>query len=181
MTTVIFNNSNQNIVKRDENKKLFVLDPNNGLRCYFEENDEDGFLESCEKDIRNSNAIGLSSESNLDYKSFLGCIISENNQTLSQYISANDHKLIISNNMHNINPLLVKIILFRFGFKEFSKFDWITQTNLNQVESIDHWMTYSITEKFDSPVISQSIGLKNYLQFLVEYINSNPAILNKNI
>lgn len=80
----------------------------------------------------------------------------------------------------NIHPLMALRILQTFGFKKF-----IDNTRIMKIESVDHWLN-NMSTIFTDPQIQNIIRNRNnhlleYLQNLVDFINGNPAILNRHI
>ena len=82
----------------------------------------------------------------------------------------------------NMNPEMALKTLQKFGFRAKDVFDAVANRNLRKVESVDSWLRTQLKTKFDrnvSDVIENNDKLINYLSLIVDYVNSNPAILNK--
>ena len=80
-----------------------------------------------------------------------------------------------------IHPIFALKILQTFGFRVVNGDD-----NLLYVEDVNHWLQTKMDQTFQSPIIRQFIrdlnsGVRLWLHELVYLINSNPAVLNRDI
>lgn len=80
----------------------------------------------------------------------------------------------------NIHPLMALRILQTFGFRKF-----VDNTRIMQIESVDHWLNNMPTVFTDiqlqNIIRNRNNHLLEYLENLVDFINGNPAILNRHI
>lgn len=84
-----------------------------------------------------------------------------------------------------LHPVLVARVLEYLGFKSRSVYDVTAGRNLNKIESVHEWLKANIQKsqyKFEGT--SKITGSDNeilclYLDFLVQFLNANPSILNK--
>jgi hypothetical protein len=82
------------------------------------------------------------------------------------------------------NPAFILYLLKKFGFRKHLVYDSFIGSEIWKVETIDHLQkSESESETLIQFIINdpKSTYLLQYLNSLVEYVNSNPQTLNKNI
>ncbi len=92
------------------------------------------------------------------------------------------------NDINNIHPEFIKCLLHRFGFLTCQIYDKQSQLFLQKVETLEHWLSSSINNKFLDintrnklkVLINDSSHLEKCLTSIIEYVNNNPAIFNPN-
>jgi len=81
------------------------------------------------------------------------------------------------NEVRNMNPMTAYTILSQLGFRQHGV------KSVIQVENVDHWFEYVIKPKFGEleavNLVKNNSRLLQYLNLIVQFINSNPEILNK--
>lgn len=85
-----------------------------------------------------------------------------------------------------VHPLIALQTLRKFGFRKHLQFDTTAGTELWKVECVNHWVKHYLTKHHGSAEVqamienAKSTNLLKYLDYLSQYVNSSPAILNKN-
>ena len=79
----------------------------------------------------------------------------------------------------NIHPVLALRVLQQFGFKKYKDTD-----GLWKVQTVQQWLDKYMSKRFDNADIQkilrgESREVLNYLDLVAQYVNANPAILNK--
>lgn len=124
------------------------------------------------------------------YKKFVfEVILSTHNDCFEKYLemanSDPDFFKIASNNIENLHPVMALRILLQCGFNKHQEYDPDRHMELWRVESIGHWLATSVNEKIESVKSNDTVSLLglfrvlSYLDLVSQYINANPAILNK--
>ena len=106
-----------------------------------------------------------------------------------QYWNRKDFYTVSVNEIKSMHPLVALRTLQKFGFREHDMYDNECGRKLRKVETKEHWVKNYMSTKFTGKVdnagrkvediVTQNDKLLDYLQLLVEYVNANPAILNK--
>lgn len=102
-----------------------------------------------------------------------------NNSYWSKIVTTDDKQKIID----NMHPLLALRILQKFGFKTKQIYDMTSNNKLIKVVSYSKWLKMFAKNKFTPSQIQniENSGLEKYLQILVDFVNSHPGLLNKNL
>ena len=81
----------------------------------------------------------------------------------------------------SMHPLVALRTLQRFGFRTSLKYDHEARMDLHKVESVDHWKNNYLSQKFpgESKTVENNENLLKYLDLVVQYVNANPALINK--
>ena len=120
------------------------------------------------------------------------CITNNNDNDIKKckkYMIKPDYWSKVKSEIEDINPVLGKITLEKFGFKLITETDENSQQLLKKFESYTSWIKnlYELSqdgsnslESIEYENISSNVQLKGYLELLVNKINSNPSILNPN-
>lgn len=131
--------------------------------------------------LRNLYGTGLSMSQD-EFKQFLPVLLSNNiSDTDNWFKTYNTQTFYNPNIPMNIHPIMALRILQKFGFQKY-----IDQDGLYKVEDVEHWRVFSMPRVFPSQasqsvILNTSTGIVSYLNQLVNFINSNPGILNRNI
>lgn len=116
------------------------------------------------------------------------CLLSDNKGTdgLNNCVGAINKNTILDleafkKDLGDTHPVVVYQVLKRFGFKKRKAFDPATGMRVEQVQSVPSWLAW-VKSADDTTYnkINDDAKLKEYLRYLVAYVNSNPSILNKN-
>ncbi len=120
-------------------------------------------------------------------KTFIDCFTNSDDAALKQCIIDLSKKPFFETAKTEISgthPLMAQMILKRFGFGTRPEYDETAGMSLNKVESVEHWISGSLMKKFNNEDIKSAFSgaekVREYLKLLVQYVNSNPAIMNKN-
>lgn len=85
----------------------------------------------------------------------------------------------------SLHPLLAHRILQQFGFRVHQRYCNNAGMSLLKVETVSHWLKHGLAKRFSDAAVQEMIRSKGqehvlqYLDLLVQFVNSNPAILNK--
>jgi hypothetical protein len=85
----------------------------------------------------------------------------------------------------NLHPLLAQRILQKFGFRTFVDSD-SNGIQIDKVECVSKWLKHFVAANHTPQQMQQmlddgkSAHILSYLDLLVQYVNCNPAVLNKN-
>jgi hypothetical protein len=80
----------------------------------------------------------------------------------------------------NIHPQLLFQLLKSLGFRRLRATDPIANGNLIKVQPADSWKAVTLPRWHGNAANNVSQGLMNFLEIAVEWVNANPAVLNKN-
>lgn len=86
----------------------------------------------------------------------------------------------------NLHPILALRILQQFGFRKYQEYDHVASMPLYKVECVNSWMKHYLAKNVSADQIKAMISddrsahLLKYLGLVVQFVNANPAILNKN-
>jgi hypothetical protein len=90
------------------------------------------------------------------------------------------------NDIKNLHPILALRILQQFGFRKYQEYDHVASMPLYKVECVNSWTKHYLAKNVGAEQIKQMISDENsrtlltYLDLIVQFVNANPAILNKN-
>ena len=92
----------------------------------------------------------------------------------------------VQSEVDNMHPLIALRTLQKFGFHAVMKFDEKAQIQLKKIQSVDDWLNGFMAKKFSKAEMqkvfegnSKNENLLTYLKLVVNHVNRNPAILNK--
>jgi hypothetical protein len=117
------------------------------------------------------------------------CLINNDSGSLKEclkFASASNKGFydIAKKEINNMHPLIALRTLQKYGFRHITKYDDDARMNLKKVECVAHWLQKYMAKKFpdeaDQRAISNNPLLLDYLELIVQYVNANPALLNKN-
>mgnify|MGYP001314957855 CR=1 FL=1 len=178
----------------DETGKWYVFDTQ-GKKVYYDENDPKT-IQLLKSNFRcYSSALNFENDEQCE-KYMTQCLLSQNSKEVSECIEfwkKSDYFKVTKSEISKMHPLVAKSTLAKFGFREHEVYDPIAKMNIKKVESVDHWLKEQLHKKFSevatnetgnkslADVIQENQMLIDYLQMLVDYVNSNPKILNTDI
>jgi hypothetical protein len=115
----------------------------------------------------------------------LKCLLSDKPGDLNaclNYLKRSDLYDIAREEIKSMHPIIAYYTLRRFGFQVRNQFDRTAGQNLDKVMSVEEWTNSVLKDKPKavSETIAGNSNLMKYLQYVVDYVNCNPAILNKN-
>jgi hypothetical protein len=85
-----------------------------------------------------------------------------------------------------LHPILALRILQQFGFRKYQEYDHVAGMPLYKVECASSWVKNYLAKSVDHADIVKMLTDENsrlliqYLNLIVQFVNANPAILNKN-
>lgn len=107
-------------------------------------------------------------------------------ECLNDYLKNNNFFKVAENEVDNMHPLIALRTLQKFGFHAVMKFDNKAQVQLKKIQSIDDWLNGFMAKRFSKSDMqkvftgsSKNTNLLTYLKLVVNHVNRNPAILNK--
>jgi hypothetical protein len=171
----------QEFIFRDINGLYRYEGPNIGnlKKVYITDNTSELFSDTCKKLAANETDIIVCQ------KYLLGAIINFNNTEYTDIykniiidLLKNNKSFfdIAKDNLKTLNANIVINILKNFNFKIDKVYNDKYNLELNTVENTVDWL--SKIDKLKAKKSSSFIFLIKYLQTLVDYVNSNPALLN---
>jgi hypothetical protein len=91
-----------------------------------------------------------------------------------------------TSDIKNMHPVIALRILQQFGFHKYQSYDSEAGGQLYKVEDVNHWLNTYMKKKFTDVQVQQMIDqndtyqILSYLDLVSQFVNANPAILNKN-
>ncbi|AYV77156.1 MAG: hypothetical protein Barrevirus15_4 [Barrevirus sp.] len=181
----MFGMIDRDIIKRDASGKLYR--EIGGQRVYLGAEDEE-----TKRLLKASHACystGIKTDEATCKKFIFECLLSQDPDSLNKCLASlrlgADFFNVATSDIKNIHPVLALRILQQFGFRKYQKYDPQAGQQLWKVESVKHWLENYMAKKFNVKDIRSMIKqpdqhyLMTYLDLLSQYVNANPAILNK--
>jgi hypothetical protein len=177
---------NRNIISRDANGKM--VRTVNGVKVELGAEDDE-----TNKTIKQSHYCYSTHVNNTgeNCRRFIfECLLSQDASSLDKCLK--DLKLVpdffkvATNDIKTLHPVLALRILQQFGFHKYQEYDEIAGMQLWKVECVSHWLKTYMQSKFTSQEIRDMITqdgqyhILSYLDLISQFVNANPAILNKN-
>lgn len=174
----------RDVIKRDHSGLYVEVD---GTKAYLGANDDKTkeLLRSAHKCY----STGTKGSDAACKKFIFECLLSQDAASLDSCLkglkSATDFFKVAVEDIKNIHPVLALRILQQFGFRKYQSADNAAGMQLWKVESVSHWLENYMTKKFKAVDVQNMIKaddqyhLLSYLRLLTQYVNANPAILNK--
>ncbi|ARF09381.1 hypothetical protein Indivirus_1_4 [Indivirus ILV1] len=179
----------RDVVKRDTNGLYVDM---NGTKAYLNATDAEtrNRLQSAHNCYGTGVNKGNNTNGNVECKRFIfECLLSQDASSLDtclrDLMTQKDFFKVAVEDIKNIHPVLALRILQQFGFRKYQVHDSTAGMQLWKVESVNHWLENYMTKKFTSQDVSDMIKqndqyhLLSYLKLVSQYVNANPAILNK--
>jgi hypothetical protein len=177
--------TDHNVWKFDKNGVLYTTLPN-GDRVNF--GDEDTTTLNAIKRENKCFSTLLDKASADDCNDYVvRCLAEDDANSLSKcgvlHKSGTDFWQHASNEIRTMHPLVALRTLEKYGFNYVTKYDEESGLNLNKIEHVDHWLNNYMATKFSNPkdqdAIRKNTQLLDYLELIVQYVNANPALINK--
>jgi hypothetical protein len=178
--------TDKNVWKYD-GSQLYRYDSATGQKLNFGDNDV-----ATQQSLTQNNQCysSLIPGNNVDcQKHVYECLLDENPNSLAQcWIVADasgnlkgDFYENAKKDIGSMHPLVALRTLQRFGFRTSLKYDHEARMDLHKVESVDHWKNNYLDQKFpgESNNVKNNGNLLKYLDLVVQYVNANPALINK--
>lgn len=131
------------------------------------------------KDYNKNNLYGLGLNFTVrQFESFL--ISASDKKMLNKWLSDNNN-IVFYKPFDTVDPYpsFAHLLLKFFGFKKFKN-----DNNLLEVETVSHWLENNMNNVFNDKakklITDPKSGIIIWLNIIVNFINSNPAILNIN-
>jgi hypothetical protein len=108
------------------------------------------------------------------------CLMGQNIDACRDYFASADFYNNTIEEVQKMDPLVAVKMLRKFGFKEVSEYDSDRKMNIVTIEPVAKWIE-GLTGMADAATITAISGneqLKQYLGWIIQLVNRNPAILN---
>jgi len=180
-----FDMINSNVWKRDADGSFYLLNPNTGAKVKYGAEDPETIrmLKSSHKCYSS-----LLNASGADCNTYImQCLLDDDASKLEAYLKTVKQNPDIFNvakkEINSMHPIIALRTLQKFGFRKYRTFDTFAGAEIYKVESVDHWTKNYLEKQFkDTDVQKMFSGnstLLMYLDLISQYVNSNPAMLNK--
>lgn len=179
----------QNKFNREKNGDLVMQDENGHT---VKVNDEAQMLHMLRADCYGTGAKELydadGNSLNKCTKFMFECLLSNDENALDQCISNLQVKGFANaavDDIKNLHPILALRILQQFGFHKYKVHDSQAGFAIYKVESVDSWIKNYLTKHFAPQKLGELLNngpsqpLFQYLNLMAQFVNANPAILNK--
>lgn len=148
------------------------------LENKFHKINKKGEIEQFNEDKLKCSSYGFNGDQKCDALLYQ-CLVNPNADNLSQCMKTISdmiqHTNINDDNLKNMNPEIVLALLHRFGFKAIKGAD-----GKKHIMSVMSWRTNILPNLNIKLDVDKGSNIIQYLQHLVNYINSKPEILNGN-
>lgn len=115
------------------------------------------------------------------------CLLEQNPNNIMECIKVmekNDFAQSAKQEIKDMTPIVALNFLKRFGFRTYKAQDEEANTTLIKIEKVSSWLKFYMKTKFTDVTIQKAIEnndkILQYLKLVVEFVNANPSILNKN-
>jgi hypothetical protein len=108
------------------------------------------------------------------------CLMGQNIDACKAYFASADFYKNTWEEIKNMDPMVAVKMLRKFGFKEVSNYDADKKMNIVTIEPVGKWISGlpSIADTATVSAISSNQQLRQYLDWVRQLVNNNPAILN---
>ena len=202
------NNMNRKVIEIDELDGA-IHNPVNASNIWLRSNDEEQalFKKTSNGDIEYASGPGANMHNmnehnncftthvkvkdsidcaNYMYKCLLNNDADKFDECVDSYLATGDFFKATNDEINNMHPLIALRMLQRFGFKAIRIYDDAAKMQLKKIQSVEDWINRVLTVMFSSEKVQRVFDgsdkntyLLQYLQQVVNYVNRNPAILNK--
>jgi hypothetical protein len=182
--------TDKNIWKVDEQGRLYLDDPSG--RVYYGENDP-GSMKVLKTNFKCFSTYAKT-EGDDCVKYINQCLLRNDTESLkvcAEMWKQKDFYTVAKEEIKNMHPLVAVRTLQKFGFRVHKVEDPELKMLIKKFETVDHWVKHVLTKTWGQQTVQtgttteslQSIienneNILNYLRLLVEYVNSNPQIMN---
>lgn len=193
-TGPVFSMTDKNIWQVDETGRLYKDE--SGRRVFYDEAGE-GTLNLLRKNFNCYSTYAANNNDAQCAKYMNECLLDDSADglaTCAELWDQADFYDVARTQIANMHPLVIRKTLQKFGFRAHEVFDSELGMSINKIESVEHWRKHTLARVFDNTqhnltsgkktmqqIIEGNAKLLDYLQLLVECLNSNPNILNKNV
>lgn len=119
------------------------------------------------------------------------CLLSQDPNSLESCLrrintEEKDFFHVATKDIKNLHPALALKILQQFGFHKYQAYDNTAKSQIWKVENVSHWLKNYMEQKFSAQDLKDMLKAKDqnhllaYLDLVSQFVNGNPAILNKN-
>jgi len=122
------------------------------------------------------------------HKFMFDCLLNDDNDSLMVCIDrfkVSNFNEVAKKEINNIHPTVALRILQKMGFRTKSSYDNVFGAEIKKVENVNHWYNSVIVKRYGEvdarKLVATNSRLLAYLDLLVQFVNSNPGILNNNI
>jgi len=175
---------NQNIITRDSNGKF--MRTINGIKVEYGK--EDAETIRALKASHNCYGTYVNAKDEATCKRYIfECLLSQDPDALDKCIKniglTPDFFKVATDDIRSLHPVLALRILQQFGFQKYKEQDSTSGMQLWKVESVSNWLKTVLKPKY--PNLSDMLAqpgqrqILEYLDLVSQYVNANPAILNK--
>jgi hypothetical protein len=102
-----------------------------------------------------------------------------------KHLESADFDKVVKEEINNMQPIIALRTLQKFGFRVTDAYDSEMRMQVKKVETVQHWLENYMKSKFGDNETSKTIvdnqSLLRYLTLIVQFVNANPAILNKGV
>lgn len=188
--------TDKNVWKVDEQGRLYLDDPSG--RVYYGEN-EPGSLKALKNNFKCFSTFAKV-EGDECNRYVNQCLLRNDTESLkvcAEMWKRGDFYTISKEEIKNMHPLVAVRTLQKFGFRIHKVEDTEMRMLIKKFETVDHWVKHVLTKAWGQQqvqlptstgtgassetlqsIIEKNENILNYLRLLVEYVNSNPAIMN---
>lgn len=124
-----------------------------------------------------------------DCKDLMNALISDDVTLIDRFLekakNIPDFGKVAADEIVNMHPVLALRMLQKFGFKKTKEYDPVAGTELWKVDNVKHWLKNYMSERFSSDEIKKMLTqpgqnyILEYLDLVADFVNQNPAILNR--
>ena len=177
----------RDVIRRDADGKLYRMVDDKKVLLGA----EDEHTRKVLKSAHDCYSTGVKAGDDEQCKKFIfECLLSQDADSLNNCLiklrTNLDFFKVAVDDIKNIHPVLALRILQQFGFRKYQVQDAVAGMPLWKVESVKHWLENYMAKKFKAADVRDMIKqndqhyLLDYLSLVSQYVNANPAILNKN-
>lgn len=151
--------------------------------------------EGAKKSLKKSNKCFSTFANDKDCTDYItNCLLKNDSSSLAEcakmWKSGNFYSLTVDD-IKNVNPHMAARTLQKFGFRTISVRDSSLNMKIDKFETVDHWIKEVLQQRWGQQkdlegetlqsILENNDNVLNYLSLLVDYVNSNPSIINKNV
>lgn len=187
VTGPILSLTDKNIWKVDEQGRLYLDEPSG--RVYY------GIGDPASDKVFKDNFKCYSTFANVQgaecNRYITECLLNNNPDEISvcaEMWRRGDFYKISKEEIKNMHPLVAIRTLQKFGFRNRPVYDPELKMEIKKVESVENWIKDVLSKAWGQKktndgrtlqsILESNENVLNYLKLIVEYVNSNPAILN---
>ena len=172
---------------KDTSQTACFYKMDDGKKVYYGKDDDD--TKKMLKQNNNCYQTGMTGSACFDY--IHECLLDTSKdadksleQCMKTYNFQDNFFTNVDQEIKKMHPIIAVRTLQKFGFRTHYSTHNNESRKIKIVESVDHWMKYFVKGRFglnEQQAMNNQKKLLDYLQMLVDFVNSNPGILNKDI